>query len=65
MTLTKRQREVVTLLVAGMSYKRVAFALGISEHTVCVHVRMVASQLPGDAPMLRRVLAHAPELLAA
>jgi DNA-binding NarL/FixJ family response regulator len=36
--LTARQKEVLTLLAAGKSNKQIAWALGISEGTVKVHV---------------------------
>jgi DNA-binding NarL/FixJ family response regulator len=36
--LTSRQKEVLDLLAAGKSNKQIAWALGISEGTVKVHV---------------------------
>ena len=36
--LTARQKEVLNLLAAGKSNKQIAWALGISEGTVKVHV---------------------------
>lgn len=36
--LTKRQREVLTLLGNGKSNKAIARALGLSEHTVKIHI---------------------------
>lgn len=36
--LTARQKEVLDLLAAGKSNKQIAWALGISEGTVKVHV---------------------------
>ncbi|HYR33480.1 MAG TPA: helix-turn-helix transcriptional regulator, partial [Burkholderiales bacterium] len=35
--LTPREREVVRLLAAGLTYAQMAQALGISLHTVCSH----------------------------
>ena len=42
--LTKRENEVMALLVAGMAYKAIAAQLHISENTVGTHARTVYSK---------------------
>src|SRR5262249_38485674 len=44
-TLTPREREVLTLVVAGMMNKQVADALGMSEKTVKVHRARVMQKM--------------------
>jgi DNA-binding NarL/FixJ family response regulator len=44
-TLTPREREVLTLLAAGASNKAIARALGLSVHTVKFHVRSLIEKL--------------------
>lgn len=39
--LTPRQREVVRLVAHGMGHREIAAALGISEHTVTVHITAI------------------------
>lgn len=65
--LTRRQREVVGLLAAGLTCPQVARRLGISVKTVRKHVAAVAEKLPQtpDVPALRRVRRYAAELLEA
>ncbi len=46
--LTKREREVLTLLADGMTNERVARALGISAETVQSHVRNAMGKLDAD-----------------
>ena len=43
--LTPREREVLRLLAAGMTYSQMAHALGISLHTVCTHIKNVYRKL--------------------
>jgi DNA-binding NarL/FixJ family response regulator len=43
--LTRREREVLTLIAGGRSNKRIAFELGISEKTVKTHVGHVLAKL--------------------
>ena len=43
--LTRREREVLELIVGGRSNKRIAFELGISEKTVKTHVGNVLAKL--------------------
>jgi two-component system, NarL family, response regulator LiaR len=43
--LTRREREVLSLLAAGRSNKRIAFELGIAEKTVKTHVGHVLAKL--------------------
>jgi NarL family two-component system response regulator LiaR len=44
-TLTRREREVLCLLAAGRSNKRIALQLGIAEKTVKTHVGHVLAKL--------------------
>lgn len=44
-TLTAREIDVVRLLAEGCTYGRVAQRLGISEHTVCSHVKNLYRKL--------------------
>jgi DNA-binding NarL/FixJ family response regulator len=44
-TLTRREREVLCLIAAGRSNKRIAFELGIAEKTVKTHVGHVLAKL--------------------
>ncbi len=43
--LTRREREVLELIAAGRSNKRIAFELGISEKTVKTHVGHLLAKL--------------------
>jgi NarL family two-component system response regulator LiaR len=43
--LTRREREVLQLIVHGRSNKRIAFELGIAEKTVKTHVGHVLAKL--------------------
>ncbi|HYL88090.1 MAG TPA: helix-turn-helix transcriptional regulator [Burkholderiales bacterium] len=43
--LTPRERQVVRLLAAGLTYEQMAQALGISLHTVCSHVKNLYRKL--------------------
>ena len=44
-TLTAREIDVVRLLAEGCTYGRVAQRLGISEHTVCRHIKNLYRKL--------------------
>jgi DNA-binding NarL/FixJ family response regulator len=44
-TLTPREVEVLQMIAAGESNKRIAWKLGISEHTVKFHVASILSKL--------------------
>ncbi len=43
--LTKRQREIFDLLAEGKSNRQIAFDIGISEHTVRVHMTAILRSL--------------------
>ena len=43
--LTQRERDVLSLLVKGLSYKMIADQLGISFHTVDSHIRKIYDKL--------------------
>ncbi|MCC6386326.1 MAG: response regulator transcription factor [Dehalococcoidia bacterium] len=43
--LTAREREVLTLMAAGLPNKTIALRLGISEHTAKFHVGTVLAKL--------------------
>lgn len=44
-TLTLREIEVLRLLSGGCTYKKISALLGISLHTVCVHIKNVYRKL--------------------
>ncbi|MBI5031545.1 MAG: response regulator transcription factor [Chloroflexi bacterium] len=44
-TLTARQKEVLTLVAQGLAYKEVAGALGLSEHTIKYHMGDILERL--------------------
>jgi predicted ATPase/DNA-binding SARP family transcriptional activator/DNA-binding CsgD family transcriptional regulator len=43
--LTRREEEVASLVAGGLTYRRIAAELHISEHTVATHVRKVLKKL--------------------
>jgi DNA-binding NarL/FixJ family response regulator len=47
--LTPREREVLALLADGMSNRRVARRLGVSEHTAKFHVASILAKLDADS----------------
>jgi two-component system, NarL family, nitrate/nitrite response regulator NarL len=46
--LTAREREVIALIAEGLSNKRIARRLGISEHTAKFHVNRILEKLGAD-----------------
>jgi FixJ family two-component response regulator len=50
-TLTKREREVMGLLVCGMQAKIIASKLGMSEVTVAVHRGRVMRKMRAGSPV--------------
>jgi DNA-binding NarL/FixJ family response regulator len=44
-TLTRREREVVALVARGLTNRRVASELSISEHTAATHVAKILKKL--------------------
>lgn len=63
--LTLQQLRVVLQLAGGRGYKQAAYAIGISSHTLRIHVIRIASRLPGDGSPKDKVLTHAERLIAA
>jgi len=63
--LTLQQLRVVLQLAAGRGYKQAALALGISVHTVRLHVVRVAMRIEGDGSPKEKVLCHADRLICA
>ncbi|MPY88314.1 MAG: DNA-binding response regulator [Luteitalea sp.] len=57
-SLTRREGEVLELLVQGLSNRRIGAALGISEHTVKFHVASIYGKLRASsrADLVRRAL---------
>jgi DNA-binding NarL/FixJ family response regulator len=55
--LTAREQEVLELLAAGLSNRRIAERLGISEHTVKFHVNAIYGKL--DASSRTEAVNHA------
>ena len=43
--LTPREREVLRLLAAGLTYAQMAHALGVSLHTISSHIKNVYRKL--------------------
>lgn len=64
MTLTKRQREVVELLIEGKEIVEVARQLGCSPATVRKHIEMIAERIPGKYTPIQRILVYGPALIA-
>ncbi len=60
MTWTDREREVIRLVQAGWSYKRIALELGVSKSTVATYIHRIGRMLPGRESPLRKVLRMAP-----
>jgi DNA-binding CsgD family transcriptional regulator len=56
-TLSKREREVASMLVDGLSVKEIALELCISENTVKTHIRHIYKKIgSGDRQELRRIV---------
>jgi FixJ family two-component response regulator len=63
--LTIQQLRVVLQLADGRGYKRSAGALGISVHTVRLHVVRIAARLDGEGSPKEKVLRYADRLIGA
>jgi ATP/maltotriose-dependent transcriptional regulator MalT len=63
-TLTKRQREVVQLLLDGATVGEIALRLMCEPTTVRKHIASIAETLPGPHPPMRRILVYGAALLA-
>ena len=63
--MTDRQRQVVTLARAGLTYAQIGAQLGISADTVKNHIELIASKSGVTRMPLRWVIANADKLLAA
>jgi FixJ family two-component response regulator len=61
--LTQRQRDVVALLVAGLSQREIRERLQIRRETLRFHIRTLGKRIPGPGSAMRRVLLHARDLL--
>lgn len=61
--LTHREREIVALVLAGLTYREIASRLGIKRPTVDSTVQRIAHKLPGEGRAQWRILRHGPELL--
>ena len=44
-TLTRREKEIVTLVARGITNRQIASELSISEHTAATHVRRILKKL--------------------
>jgi FixJ family two-component response regulator len=64
LTLTKRQREVVQLLLDGNTVGEIAAQLRCTEPTVRKHIEMIAADMPGPHKPMRRIIVYGPALLA-
>lgn len=56
--LTPRELEIARLVAGCLSPKKVALRLGISVHTVRVHIKAIATKLPGDGRPIPRIIHH-------
>jgi FixJ family two-component response regulator len=54
--LTTRQAEVAGLVARRLPNKRIANKLGLSVRTVEEHIRLAASQIPGEGKPRERIL---------
>jgi DNA-binding CsgD family transcriptional regulator len=63
-TLTKRQRQVVELLIEGNDIPEVARQLGCSPATVRKHIELIAERMPGKYTPIRRILIYGPSWIA-
>jgi len=61
--LTRREREVLALVAAGQSNRRIAAALAISEHTVARHVSNIFDKLGVDSRTAAATYAHTRKLI--
>jgi len=62
-SLTRREREVLALVAAGQSNRRIAAALAISEHTVARHVSNIFDKLGVDSRTAAATYAHTRKLV--
>jgi DNA-binding NarL/FixJ family response regulator len=61
--LTPREREVLALVAAGKSNRRIASALDISEHTVARHVSNIFDKLGVNSRAAATTYAHTRKLI--
>ena len=64
LTLTRRQREVVRLLLAGVSVVEIARQLRSTEANVRAHIANIAADLPGPHAPMRRILVYGASMIA-
>ncbi len=61
--LSTRQAQVAEMVAAGMTYKQIATATGMSVKTVQTHAHIAASKIPGnDYPRYKLMLWFMPPL---
>lgn len=63
-TLTRRQREVVSLLTEGCDVNEVARQLGCTPATVRKHIEDIGERIPGPRTPMYRILVYGPALIA-
>lgn len=64
-TLTIQQLRVVLQLAGGRGYKQAGIAIGISAHTVRLHVIRIAARLDGPGSPKDKVMTNADRIIAA
>ena len=63
-TLTRRQRDVVRLLLMGKRVDEIAAHFRCTEANVRFHIANIAADLPGPHPPMRRILVYGAALIA-